>query len=159
MVKSISEIIQTVRDLKTREEKVAYLKANETDTLKFLLQLLYDKKRFKFLIPDTDPPYIPSEHFENHGAMYNQARKLKYVIHGMGGENLLKSKRESVFIEILESVHRDDAKFLLDVIKQKPLKGITIAQIRLAFGDGIIVPQDGEVPDEEDLPVKVKKEV
>lgn len=158
MVKAIYEIIQTVRDLKTREEKVAYLKANESDTLKFLLQLLYDKKRFKFLIPDTDPPYIPSEHHENHGSMYNQARKLKYVIEGLGGENLLKSKRENVFIEVLESVHRDDAKFLLDVIKQKPLKGITIAQIRLAFGDGIIVPQDGEVPDEEDLPVKVKKE-
>lgn len=150
MVKSISEIIQTTRDIKTRDEKVAYLKANESDTLKFLLQLLYDKKRFKFLIPDTEPPYIPSEHHENHGSMYNQVRKLKYVIHGMGGENLIKSKREGIFIEILESVHKDDAKFLLDVIKQKPLKGLTIAQVRLAYGDDIIVPQDGEVPDKEE---------
>lgn len=141
MVVSIAEIIKTTRELKTRDEKVAYLKANESDALKFILRIMFDRKNIKLMIPDSPPPYTPSTYHDNHGAMYNQARKLRYIVQGLGAENLTQMKREQLFIEILETVHRDDALVLLDMIAQpRDFKGLTVAQVNAAFDN--MVPLD-----------------
>lgn len=141
MVTSIAEIIKTTRELKTRDEKIAYLKANESDTLKFILRIMFDRKNIKLMIPDSPPPYTPSTYHDNYGALYNQARKLRYIVQGLGAENLTQSKREQLFIEILETVHRDDALVLLDMIAQpRDFKGLTVAQVNAAFDN--MVPMD-----------------
>lgn len=135
MVQMISEIINKTCELKTRDEKVAYLKNNDSTALREVLVAMYDKKKIKFLIPNTPPPYTPSTAVENQGAMYREARKLRYLADGFGGENLSKVKREQIFIQILETVHREDAKLLVDMITQKGYKGLTVKQINEAFGD------------------------
>lgn len=144
MVTSISEIVNKACDLKTKEEKVSWLKQNNSVPLRNILICMYDKTKIKFLIPNTSPPYNPSESHDLHGALLRESRKLKYLIDGMGGENVNKLKREQIFIQLLESVDRNDAKLLCKMIEQKPLKGLTSSVINEAFGPIISESKDKE---------------
>lgn len=137
MVMMISEIVNKACELKTREEKVAWLKKNDSQPLRNILIAMYDKKKIKFLIPNSEPPYTPSQAHENQGALFREARKLKYFVAGFGGDDVHQIKREQIFIEMLETVHREDAKLLVDTIKQKGYKGLTVKVINEAF-DNII---------------------
>lgn len=141
MALMLSEIIKKTCELKTREEKVAWLKQNNSRPLQDILIAMYDKKKIKFLIPNTEPPYTPSQAHENQGALFREARKLKYFVQGFGGENVAKIKREQIFIDMLETVHRDDAKLLIDMIKQQGYKGLTVKVINEAFGNIINVEE------------------
>lgn len=141
MIITIAEIINKACTLKTHEEKVEWLKKNDSGPLRNILIAAYDKNKIKFLIPNTEPPYTPSQAHENHGALYREARKLKYFVDGFGGEAIAKMKRENIFIEMLETVHRDDAKILVDMIKQKGYKGLTAKAINEAFGNIIGVEE------------------
>jgi hypothetical protein len=143
MVMMLSEIINKTCELKTREEKVEWLKKNDSPALRNILIAMYDKKKIKFLIPNSEPPYTPSQAHENQGALFREARKLKYFVEGFGGENVQKIKREQIFIEMLETVHREDAKLLIDMIKQKPYKGLTAKVINEAFGNVINEESNG----------------
>lgn len=146
MVQSISEIIKKTRQLKTHQERVDWLKSNDSGALRDVLVCMYDKPRIKFLIPDSPPPYNPSQAHDNHGMLYREARKFKYFVEGFGGENLNKIKREQIFIEMLETVHHEDAKLLLDMVKQKGYKEITVKTINEAFGD--IIKEEKNVKEE-----------
>ena len=133
---SIAEIVNKATELKTKEEKVEWLKANNSVALRNILILMYDKK-FKFNIPNTKPPYTPSDFPDSQGMLYKQARKLAYFVEGMKGDNLNQMKREQLFIELLETVDKEDAELLCKMIEQKPLKNLTAAVINEAF-DNII---------------------
>lgn len=131
---SIAEILNKASKLKTKQEKVDLLKNNNSQTLRNILILTYDKSK-KILLPDSEPPYTPSEAHENQGLLLNQSRKLKYFVEGFSPPNVKQIKREHIFIEMLESVHKDDAKVLIQMVKRKPFKGITKSIINEAFGE------------------------
>ncbi|PHS22091.1 MAG: hypothetical protein COA84_12990 [Robiginitomaculum sp.] len=133
MVKSIYEIITYAGKLRKTEERIAYLREHNSAPLKNIVIATTDKNKIKFLLPAEAPPYTPSVHNENHGLLYREARKLKYFVEGWAPPGLKQVKREQVFIEMLESIHRDDAKILLQMITQKPFKGFTPEVILAAF--------------------------
>jgi hypothetical protein len=143
MLLSISEIINKACKLKTKQEKVEWLKANNSVPLRNILILMYDKK-FNIMLPDTPPPYTPSEYLDSQGMLYKQARKLVYFVEGMKGDLIDTVKREKLFIEMLESVDKGDAELLCKMIAQKPLKGLTAATINEAFGDIISTAKSKE---------------
>jgi hypothetical protein len=136
---SIAEILEEAAKKKAKKDKVDYLKQHNSLPLRNILVLMYDKTK-NFNIPDTVPPYTPSEFPDNQGALFNQARKLKYFVEGFAPENVHRIKREQIFIEMLESVDKKDAELLIQMIQKKPIKGLTKAVINEAFGDII---QDG----------------
>jgi hypothetical protein len=133
-VLSIAEVLKKTGEMKSKEEKVNWLRQNNSQPLRNILILTYDKNK-EFLVPNTEPPYTPSKAEENQGMLQNQARKLKYFVKGFSPEGVHQIKREQIFIEMLESVHRDDALVLLQMIQKKPFKGITKAIINEAFGE------------------------
>lgn len=139
---SLAEIVKTVRELKGSDEKVAFLKQNDSMPLRNILKLMYDKN-MNILLPSTAPPYTPSEFPDTHGLLYREARKLKYFVEGFGGEKVDKLRRESLFIQMLEMVHKEDAELLCFMIAQKPLKGLTAAVINEAFPE-LQVPVKGK---------------
>ena len=53
------------------------------------------------------------------------------------GENLTQVRKESLFIQMLESVDADDAKLLIQMLAKKPFAQLTADTINEAF-DGII---------------------
>jgi hypothetical protein len=123
MVVSISEVINKACELKTREEKVDWLRKNNSVPLRNILICMYDKQKIKFLLPNTPPPYKPSESHDVHGNLIREARKLKYIIEGMGGENVERIKREQHLYRDARICRPGDAELLCQMIQQKPMKG------------------------------------
>ena len=119
----LAEIVNEAIKIQKKVDKVAYLKQNNSRELRDIFKLMYDKS-LEFNIPNTAPPYTPTEHPDTYGALYREARKLKYFVKGYGGDDLPQAKRENLFIEMLESVHPTDAELLCKMIAQKPLKGL-----------------------------------
>tara|TARA_S200002703_G_scaffold13274_1_gene11680 strand:- start:1098 stop:1583 length:486 start_codon:yes stop_codon:yes gene_type:complete len=139
---SLAEITAGVCELKDTSEQVAYLQKNNSKELRNILILMYDKK-WSFALPSDPPPYTPSVHSETHGMLYREARKLAYFVNEMSeGENLSAIKKESLFIQMLETVDADDAKLLLQMLAKRPFPELSPDTINEAFGQIISEPVD-----------------
>ena len=129
---SLAEIVKTARELKTKKEKIEYLQSKNSKPLRNILKVMYDKT-MELNIPNVAPPYEPSESPEAHGMLHRESRKLPYFVKGFDGDNIHPIRRESLFIQMLETVDKDDALLLCDMLKQKPLKGLTLGVVKEAF--------------------------
>jgi hypothetical protein len=132
---SISEIVNKATELKTNEEKIAWLKANSNPALRTVLKYTYDKENVKFLIPDTPPPWKKNSYVGVEGMLYNEARRLRIFVQGGGYDGLDKVKRENLFISLLEDVDNGDAELLCKMIAQKPIKGLPKSVVVSAFAE------------------------
>jgi hypothetical protein len=131
---SISEIIEKASKLTKVDEKVDFLKKNDNQALRMVLQATYDK-RVEWLIPDSAPPWNKNE-FEDQAKtlLYTEARRLKIFIKGGGYDDLKQAKRETLFIQLLQDIDNQDADMLANhSIQKKPFKGITSKTINKAF--------------------------
>jgi|TARA_B110000977_G_scaffold69694_1_gene94673 hypothetical protein len=140
---SIADTILAAGKLKTSEEKVANLQSNVSVALRTILRLIYDKE-INFLIPDSPPPYKVNGAIENTETMlYRESRRMKIFIEGGGYDNLQQSKRENLFIGLLEDLHPSDAKLLVEnVVPHKAVKGVTRKVVEEAFPDLFTTPMD-----------------
>lgn len=135
----IAEFLDQVSKLKRTNEKVDALKYNDSFVLKTILQAAFDP-RIKFLLPPGEPPYKPNELVDQENVLIRDARKLTYFVEG-GFPNLNQTKREMMFIEMLETITPADAKMLCAIKDKKfPFKGITEAIVREAFPT--LLPQE-----------------
>ena len=129
---SISEIINKLPTLKTKAEKLKWLKDNDSIPLQIILRLTYDEN-IEFLIPNTPPPWKKNAYVGVEGMLYKEARRLRIFIKGTGYDDLKQTKRESLFITLLEDINNDDAELLCKMITQKPFKGLTRKLLDEAF--------------------------
>ena len=128
----VAEFLETVSKLKKKEEKVAALKHNDSFVLKTILQGAFDP-RIKWLLPEGDPPYTPNALVDQENVLIHDARKLIHFVEG-GNPGLKQLKRESLFVEMLETVTPADAKLLCAIKEKKlPWKGITPEIVNEAF--------------------------
>jgi|TARA_B110000908_G_C10264907_1_gene462789 hypothetical protein len=156
---SLAEITAKCCEMKEPSEQIAYLRKNNSIELRNILILMYDKK-WSFNIPSSAPPYTPSVHLESHGMLYREARKLSYFVNEMkDGENLNSVKKESMFIQMLETVDEADAKLLLQMLRKEPFAELLAETINEAF-DGIISDPVPATPlkKKRGRPAKVKTE-
>lgn len=136
----ISEILKLAAKEKTIEERVAVLRKYDNDCLRILVRMSKDKDlQWELPItedPLTDPPYKPLPSTANeHGRLYMEYKKLYLFMKG-GNPNLKQTKREYLFIQLLESIDPEDAKLLLAVVrKQLPYKEINTRVINAAWPD------------------------
>jgi hypothetical protein len=143
MKKSISELLKSCNELRGIEAKVNFLKANDNPVLRIILKCVFDSKII-FLLPEGTPPYKPSEHLDLEGRLYSEARRLYLFIEG-GNPNLTKFKRESLFIQLIESLDKNDAELMVSVKDKKlPYKGVTEKVVREAFPDLISTEEKNE---------------
>lgn len=126
MKKSLFDLLKACADFKKPDERVEALRSTAASTPAILqiLKYAFDPK-IKFLLPDTDPPYKPTEFLDQEGRLYTELRRLYLFVEG-GNPNLSKFKRETLFIQLLESVDPKDAKLLCSIKNKKlPFKEIT----------------------------------
>jgi hypothetical protein len=128
----ISQILQQCSELNSYNQRVEFLRANDNGALRTVLVYALDPN-IVWDLPETDPPYKPCEFPGQELRLMTEARRLYLFIKG-GNPNLATIRRETLYIELLESVSPDDAK-LLNSIKNKkiPYKGITAKLIRESF--------------------------
>jgi len=122
---SISEILNKIAELKTKNEKIDWLKKNESIPLKTVLRLIYDDN-IEFLVPSTPPPWKKNSYVGVEGMLYKETRRLRIFVKGGGYENLNQVKREGLFISLLEDIDNGDAELLAKhMISHTPVKGLT----------------------------------
>ena len=138
----IAEFFEHVSKLKKRTEKVEILKANDSYEIRTILQGAFDP-RVKWALPEGTPPYNPTTLVDQENVLIHSLRKLIYFVEG-GAPNLKQLKRESMFIELLETVAPADAKLLCAIKDKKmPYKGITVDIVREAFPD-LLPPEESK---------------
>jgi hypothetical protein len=144
---AISEIINKLPSFGNDvEAKIKFLQQNDSQPLREILRLTYDRKNVEWLIPNSAPPWKKNE-FEDEARMmlYREARRLKIFVKGGGYDNLNQVKRESLFISLLEDIYNDDADLLANyTIQQKSFKGLQKKTINKAFPGLIEEGKDGE---------------
>jgi hypothetical protein len=129
---AIYEILENASKLTKKQDKIDYLRKNYNPVLGQILKYAFEEQ-FVWELPPGDPPYKPSEYPDSHGMLYTEARRLYLFLKG-GNPNLTPFRREMLFINLLETVHPNDAKLLLTVKEKKlPYKGLTLNLIKEAY--------------------------
>ena len=132
MVKYVYEVLEEARKAKTREQKVKILQENESFALKDILRGSIDEKVI-WNLPQGEPPYKASEPHNHPSNWLKQNMQLKYFVKGGVGDKMPAFKREAIFIGLLESIHPQDAKHVVNMINKTPPKGVTKAVVKEAF--------------------------
>ena len=134
---SIHEQFKDVEKQKTKKEKLAKLQqyVQESRAMAIILDLTFNSK-IKWLLPPGSPPYNPTDHIDSQNVLKNEARKLQYFINTREGLAMKPLRRETMFIELLESVDKHDAKLLISIKDGKlPYNGITKKFVQEAIPD------------------------
>ena len=130
---SISEIIDATSNLKTDEDKVAFLQKNKSQAMLTLLRVQYDKSVELHIDESNIPDYKPSVYPDSYGLLYKEYRMMYYLIKGMKGETLSQERRIKLAYQVLETIDKNDAEYFKNVLLKVPSKGITLNIIKQAF--------------------------
>lgn len=137
MVIGMSEFLQKVAKLKKTQEKIDAIRHNDSIQLRIILQGAFDPS-VVWLLPPGEPPYKPNELMDQQHVLLKECEKLRYFIKGFY-DNLNQTKRESMFLELLERVDPEDAKLLCAIKDKKmPFPGITLQHVKEGL-PGLIV--------------------
>ena len=129
------EIFTQVNNAKDKPKKIEVLRKHASQGLRQLLKAAFDPK-IVWDLPEGTPPYIANEApaGTDHTSLLDEARKLYLFV--KGGSNIPKVKKETLYIQMLEALHKDDALALI-AIKEKNLnlvyKGLTENCVKEAF--------------------------
>ena len=139
----ISEILTKVNNAKDKPKKVAVLRENDSQPLRQILKGAFDPK-IKWALPSGDVPFIANDAPEGteHTDLAYEARKLWHFIEGGDGA-LHQNKRESMFVQMLEGLHPDEAEILIAIKDQKlSYKGLTYKLVKDTWPD--LLPEQEE---------------
>ena len=131
-----SEIFEKVGKLKTKKQKVSYLKDQNTESLRMVIKSSFDPK-IEWLLPEGPVPYVPNDAPEGteHTDLAWEARKLYNFVKGGNGA-LTQNKREAMFVQLLEGLHPNEAEILVaakDKSLHKMYKGLSANVVKEAF--------------------------
>lgn len=133
----VAEFLEKVAKLKKKEEKVAALQHNDSFVIRTILQGAFDP-RVVWELPEGVPPYKNNDLPDQENVLIRECRRL---VHFIQGNNLKPMRRETLFVELLESVAPQDAVLLCHIKDKKlPWKGITEDIVREAFPN--LLPQE-----------------
>ena len=133
----MSEILDKVAKAKTKAKKIELLRQHNTDALRMVLKSSFDP-RIEWELPEGDVPYTVNEAPEGteHNMLIHEARTLYHYIKG-GNPKLTQNRRENMFIQLLEGLHKSEAEIVV-AAKDKGLhrkyKGLSANVVREAFG-------------------------
>ena len=110
MKPSLSSILKKCAEGKSVDDRVALLQqsVNSTPVIAMLLKYAFEPT-IKFILPEGDPPYKPCPYLDQETRLYSEVRRLYLFVEG-GNPNLTRLKRESLFIQLLETVDPEHAK-------------------------------------------------
>lgn len=135
MEKEVFEIFEDFTKLKARKDKVAFLKeqGNLVPAVKDVIRGAFDD-RLEFILPEGKPPYTPNRPESVPSSLRKLHRQFGNYVKGARSDSMPKFKIENQFIQMLESIHAEDALIVLDMVAKKPpVKGLTKKIVEEAF--------------------------
>jgi len=141
---SFHELFNQVGKEKSINRKSEILQENDTRSLQVFLRCVFDDS-VTWLIPNTKPPYEPNDAPEWDLADMRLEQEMMKIgrfilVDGQPtqqGKDLTKTRREQLFIQILEGLHPTEADLLMACVKKKltQYKGLTKRVVQKAFPD------------------------
>jgi len=133
----ISEIFTKINNAKDKPKKIEVLRQYDTPGMRMILKGAFDPK-IEWELPEGTPPYIENEApaGTEHTYLEVEAKRLYNFAKG-GNEQINKIRKETLFIQMLEGLHANEAKVLIDVKNKslnKTYKGLTSDMVKEAFG-------------------------
>ena len=135
--KSIPEILKECEELASSEDRVKYLKNNDSRTLRQVIYSAFHPD-VDFVFPTTRPDFTvnpgPVGVCESH--LYREAKKLKYFIKNLTNPNTKIYKLENIFIQMLEALHETESELLLQICVDRNLQTkLKYEEVQRAFPD------------------------
>ena len=131
-----SEIATKINNAKDKPRKLKVLQEHDSVPLRQVLKGAFDPK-IEWLLPQGDVPYTANDApvGTEHTLLQQEAKRL--YLFTKGGDNTLSStKRELIFIQMLEGLCAEEAAFLVSVVNKKvnnEYKGFTANLVKEAF--------------------------
>ena len=115
----LNEVLQKVSNAKTKPEKVKILQDYNTPALRQILIANFDESVVSML-PEGEVPYTPNEAPEEteHTRLVHEYSKLYLFF--KGGSAVSQTRRENLFIQLLEGLQKGEAEVLC-LMKDKKL--------------------------------------
>ena len=131
-----SEIATKINNAKDKPRKLKILKEHDSVALRQVLKGAFHPD-IEWLLPPGDVPYeanaapVGTEH-----TLLSQEAKRLYLFTKGGDNTLTNTKRETLFIQMLEGLCAEEAEFLITVVNKKvnnKYKGFTANLVKDAF--------------------------
>ena len=115
----LNEVLQKVSNAKTKAQKIKLLQEYNSPALRSILIANFDESIVSML-PPGEVPYTKNEAPEEteHTKLNHEYRKLYLFF--KGGANISQTRRESLFIQLLEGLHYGEAEVLC-LVKDKQI--------------------------------------
>lgn len=115
----LTEILQKVSSAKTKVEKVNLLQEYNNNGLRALLIINFDES-LECLLPEGDVPYTPNDApaGTEHSRLTQEYRGLYRFFKG-GDSSITRVKREQLYLQLLEGLHKDEAELLVLACNKK----------------------------------------
>jgi len=131
----LTEVLEFVSKQRSKAKKIEALKEYDTDALRAILIWNYEAQS---LLPEGAVPYSPNEAPKGteHQQLSTEYKRLYHFVKG-GNDALKPLRRESMFIQLLEGLHADEAALLCKV-KDRRLEDdykINLDMVKEAYPD------------------------
>mgnify|MGYP001439915502 CR=1 FL=1 len=115
----LNEVLQKVSNAKTKAQKIKLLTEYNTPALRSILIANFDESVISML-PEGEVPYKKNDAPEDteHTKLAHEYRKLYLFF--KGGANVSQTRRETLFIQLLEGLHHKEAE-VLTLVKDKQI--------------------------------------
>ena len=133
----LSEVLAKVNNAKNKAQKVKILKENDSLPLRQILIWAFDPN-VESVLPAGKPPFIENDAPEGteHTNLRKESDNLYRFVKG-GDDSIEKTRKETMFIQLLEGLHKDEADLLCNV-KDKRLhqvyKGLSSVVVKEGLG-------------------------
>ena len=133
----IHEVLELVDKQRTKAKKIEILEEYSSDALKSILIWNFDQTVVS-MIPEGTVPYNKNEVpvGTDHTSLRREWRNLYHFVKG-GNDSLSSMRRETMFIQMLEGLHPDEAEIIC-LVKDKSLEekySITYDMVKKAYPD------------------------
>ena len=132
----LSEVLNIVARAKTKEKKIAILREHNSEALRMIIKSSFDPK-IQWDLPPGEVPFIANDApaGTEHNVLAYESRKLYHYIKG-GNPQIAQTKRESMFVQLLEGLHESEADLLVaakDKVLHQKYKGLSDKVVKEAF--------------------------
>ena len=116
----LHEVLDLASKQRSKAKRVEVLKEYESDALKSILIWNFDNTVIS-IVPEGEVPYNPNEVpiGTDHTSLRREWKNLYHFVHG-GNPTLTPLRRETMFIQMLEGLHPEEAQILC-LVKDKNL--------------------------------------
>ena len=138
--KLVSEVLTEAGKIIKRDDRIKFLQLNKSPGLTDILRIQYDDTIVSAL-PEGAPNYRQDDAPKDYQyTVLNKAyTQFKYFFKGPIANDMKPLKRESLFLNLLETLHVEEAELLIAAKDKKmKYKGITKKLVRDAFPNLIV---------------------